>query len=358
MSQAKQAFSELKPKAKSVTILGIETSCDESSVAVVRNGSECLSNIIHSQFGLHRPFKGIVPEIASRAHLERINPIYEKALEIAKLSISDIDYIAVTNRPGLAGSLMVGAAMAKSISLVTGIPVLCVNHVQAHLYAACTEGWEPSYPFIGLILSGANSTIYIVEGVDKFQVFADTLDDACGEAFDKVANMLDLPYPGASEIERMAQTYLETQMRPTEIALFPSLMPKMQASKPAFSFSGIKTAVLRAKEKAKDPQRIAYYFQETVFELVLRNLSYALKKTGISSVVAGEGVLANKILRRDLKKLCDLYKCQLCYPRKLSLCTDNAAMIASRAYYLHSAGRLKEASLDFDVYSYQHEDFA
>ena len=334
----------------SVLGIGIETSCDETSVAVVRDGREILSNVIYSQVKEHARFRGVVPEIASRAHLEKINPVYAAAMSEAGITPEELDYIAVTNRPGLVGSLMIGAQLARGLALVHDKPIVAVDHVEAHLYAHTLEGGALEYPFLGLLLSGGNSSVYLVHGPGKLEILADTMDDALGEAFDKTSAILGLAYPGGPVIERTATEYGQ---RPDAVSaddpLFAPLLKGKRAGEIAFSFSGIKTAVLRASQAGQDPGRVCRDFQATVFELVERVTRRSVAASGIRRVVASGGVLANRTLRGRLERLAEAEDFQLSYPQSLRLCTDNGAMIAALGYHLHRGG--VTAELDFGVSS-------
>lgn len=326
--------------------LGIETSCDETSVAVVRNGKEILSNIIYSQIPEHAPFRGVVPEIAGRSHLIRINGIFENALEEAGVSAQSMDYCAVSNRPGLLGSLMMGGLLAKSLNLVHGIPSVPVDHLEAHLHAVSLEpGDFPEYPFLGLLLSGGNSAIFRVDGPGDIKKIADTTDDALGEAFDKVASILYLPYPGGPYVEKCAVEYDGQE----ENSLFPPLLRNRPATDLRFSFSGIKTAVLRASRAGEPAGRICRDFQNTAFELIERILIRSVKKTDIRRVVASGGVLANESLRNRLDDIARRKGLTLRYPVSRKLCTDNGAMVAALGYHLYQSGL--KAELNFDVSS-------
>ena len=334
--------------------LGIESSCDETAIAIVKDGTKCLSNIISSQIEMHAPFNGVVPEIASRAHLEKINFVYEKALAEAGCSLGEIDYIAVTVKPGLLGSLMMGASFAKSLALVSGLPIVKIDHVEAHLYAPFLEVPRPSYPFLGLLLSGGNSALYLVKGLGELEVIADTMDDACGEAFDKVATSLGLEpaYPGGPVVEKKAKEYKNNENSP----LFKPLLKGRNASEIAFSFSGIKTAVIYAHQKGFSVDRICHDFQATVFELIERNLKNASQRTGIKTIVAGGGVLANSSLQNRLAILAQRENIKLICPQNKILCTDNAAMVAVLGYFIYeslgknSHTKIKELyALDFEV---------
>ncbi len=314
--------------------LGIETSCDETAIAVVEDGKKCLSNIIFSQIQSHFPFGGVVPEIAGRLHLEKINYVYEQAMQKAGICLNELDYICVSTRPGLVGSLMIGAGFAKCLSLVSGLPIVPANHLEGHLYACCLEEWVPEYPFLGLLLSGGNSSIYLVHGPGKLTCLADTLDDACGEAFDKTSFILGLGYPGGPSVEKKASEYSYLNAQNTEKPIFRPLLKQFERDKIAFSFSGIKTAVILAHAKEVDSGRICRDFQTTVFELIERNLRKACRQTGIRRVVAGGGVLSNHSLRKVLNLLAEKESIEIIYPRQTLLCTDNGAMIASVGYYL------------------------
>jgi N6-L-threonylcarbamoyladenine synthase len=314
--------------------IGIESSCDETSIAIIENG-RILSNQIYSQIKEHTPFLGVVPEIASRSHLLKINELYERAIAEADRNIATFDYVAVTSRPGLIGSLMIGAQFARCLHLVHGLPIVTVDHVEAHFYAGFLERQErPVYPFLGLLLSGGNSAIFRVEGPGRLIRIADTRDDALGEAFDKVSNVLGLGYPGGPQIEQAASRY-----RPSDRErLFPAILKDQGAHELSFSFSGIKTAVLLAAKQGVPQEKIAYHFQETAFELVERMLHRAVEREGLKHIEASGGVLANLTLRRRLDRFAEKHAVRLKYPESRLLCTDNAAMVASLGQYLFEAG--------------------
>lgn len=333
--------------------LGIESSCDETSVAVVRDGAETLANEVFSQVAEHAPFGGVVPEIASRAHLEKINAVYADALRRAGVTAESLDYVAVSVQPGLIGSLLIGAQFAKCLALVHELPTVLVDHVEAHLYAPCLEGWIPEYPFLGLLLSGGNSAIFRVNGPLQLDRIADTLDDACGEAFDKAAAILGLGFPGGPAVEACAAEYAGRLARgeaQAEESLFGKLLRKLTDDELAFSFSGVKTAVLRAAREGRAAGRICYDFQEVVFELIERNLRTAVRRTGIRRVVASGGVLANGALRKRLEAVALEADFQLVYPRRKLLCTDNAGMVAALGARLLQTPRAVRR-LDFRVSS-------
>ncbi len=341
--------------------LGIESSCDETSVAVVEEGRKSLANVIFSQIEQHALFEGVVPEIASRAHLEQINYVYAEAIRQAGVRADDLDYLAVTLQPGLIGSLMIGANFAKCLHLVTKAPIIGVDHLEAHFYAPCLEGRELQYPFLGLLLSGGNSALYYVRAAGNMSLIADTMDDACGEAFDKAASIAGLPYPGGPFIEKMAEDYLSRAASMTngerplyrERPLFGTLLKNLPAEKMAFSFSGIKTAVARAFKQGVPVEEICYNFQETIFELIERNLRRALRKTGLKRLVAGGGVLANGALQQRLLQFAAREEIELIYPKQKLHCTDNAGMIAALGYFLYplKGSGAEGCRLNFEVSS-------
>jgi N6-L-threonylcarbamoyladenine synthase len=327
--------------------LGIETSCDETSVSLVREGCELLGLFTHSQIELHAIHNGIVPEVASRSHLERINELLAELEAGTQIQLSEIDYIAVTNRPGLLGSLMVGVQTAKALSLALQKPLIPVDHLEAHLSILQLEGKFPSYPFIGLLLSGGNTSLFLVEAPEKMTTLADTMDDALGEAFDKVAILLGLGYPGGAAIEALGSKH---ERKKSEVPLFPKLL-KDSGEKIEFSYSGIKTSVIHLLQKQPESisqiQKICFDFQNSVFELVERNLLKTIQKTKIKQVVAAGGVLANFTLRDRLNLLAKKESFSLVYPEKKIYCTDNAAMVACQGYLQFKEG--KKFALDFKI---------
>jgi N6-L-threonylcarbamoyladenine synthase len=314
-------------------------------MAVVRNGCEIVSMNVYSQIEEHSLFRGVVPEIASRSHLLKIQSVYQQVMNESSVLPEEMDYVAVTNRPGLVGSLMIGGQFAKIFSLVFNTPVVCVDHVKAHMFASVLEGHKMTFPFLGLMLSGGNSSIYRMDNFETMSKISDTMDDALGEAFDKAASILSLPYPGGPFIEKKAKE--------CSLANGGSLFPKLLRDRPyddiTFSFSGIKTAVLRAHEKNEDSARICRDFQMTVFELVERNLLKAVALTGITDIIASGGVLANQTLRNSLDILAEKEGLRLIYPKKKILCTDNGGMIASLGYELYM--RKEFSSFNFPVSS-------
>jgi N6-L-threonylcarbamoyladenine synthase len=318
--------------------LGLESSCDETAAAVVKNGTTVLSNIISSQVDLHREYCGVVPEIASRAHLETINGIIDHALAEPGLSFGDLDYVAATARPGLVGSLLIALQSAKAISYLCGIPLVGVHHLEAHLYAPFLEGHEPVFPYIGLLVSGGNTALFLIRGFGDYEILGKTVDDAVGEAFDKIAKFLELGYPGGPIIEKLAAA-----ARDKNIA-FPKLLPDRGDLR--FSYSGLKTAVIQYMKRHPDSAReeVAYGFQEAALELLVRRVFEVSRESGIPRIVVAGGVASNGRLRRllDESKRKDE---QIVIPSP-PLCTDNAAMAAGIGYHYYMAKRFDPCTLD------------
>lgn len=304
--------------------LGLESSCDETSASVVSEGNVILSNMINSQIELHSDFSGVVPEIASRAHLENINALIASALDEAGVNFSDLDYVAATNRPGLIGSLLIALQSAKAISFTLGIPLIAINHLEAHLYAPFLEGWSLCYPFIGLLISGGNTALYRVDAPGEMKLIGRTVDDAVGEAYDKVSKFLGLGYPGGPVIEKIARQAVKRKV------FFPKILTDPEDRR--FSYSGIKTAVINhiKANPGDDIPEIVYSFQERALELLARRLFAAARSEGIKKMVVAGGVAANGRLRELLntEKRRDE---EIIIPSPL-LCTDNAAMIAGMGY--------------------------
>jgi N6-L-threonylcarbamoyladenine synthase len=312
-------------------VLAIESSCDETAAAVVRDGREVLSNIIASQVSDHAVFGGVVPEIASRKHLEAIIPVVGAALAEAGVTLAEIEGIAVTQGPGLAGALLVGVATAKALAFVRRIPMVGVNHIEGHLLAAFLE-CPVAFPFLALAVSGGHTHLYRVDGIGRYTTLGQTLDDAAGEAFDKVAKLLGLPYPGGVAIDRLA-----VEGDPAAIR-FPR--PLMHDGSFNFSFSGLKTAVLTHFRKHPDANQgqalndLCASFQAAVCDVLVRKTSAVIDATGLSRVVVAGGVACNSGLRREMARMAGERGLELHIPSPL-LCSDNAAMIAVPAdYYL------------------------
>ncbi|HPS57333.1 MAG TPA: tRNA (adenosine(37)-N6)-threonylcarbamoyltransferase complex transferase subunit TsaD [Spirochaetota bacterium] len=318
--------------------LGLESSCDETAAAVVADGREILSNCIYSQVDLHALYSGVVPEIASRAHLEKINPLIHSALEEAGVSFSDLDYVAATNRPGLIGSLMIALQSAKTISFTLKIPLVAVNHLEAHMYAPFLEGYDPGYPFIGLLISGGNTVLYEVSGPGKLQVIGRTADDAVGESYDKVSKFLGFGYPGGPVIDNLAKTACVRKN------LFPKILTDPGDTR--FSYSGLKTAVINYMKQnpGADTAEVAWSFQERALEILSRRLFASARSRGIKKMVVAGGVAANSRLREllaDQKQPDET----IMIPSPL-LCTDNAAMVAGAGYMYYRSGLSDPLTVD------------
>ncbi|MCX7886953.1 MAG: tRNA (adenosine(37)-N6)-threonylcarbamoyltransferase complex transferase subunit TsaD [Verrucomicrobiae bacterium] len=323
-----------------MNILGIETSCDETSAAVVRDGHEILSNVVSSQIELHRPYGGVVPELASRQHLALIGPVVEQALQAAGCGFSDIDAVAATFGPGLASSLLIGLNAAKGIALRLGKPFVAINHLEAHLYSPLlSEGVADALPMISLIISGGHTMLVHVRAVGEHKVLGQTLDDAAGEAFDKVAKLLGLRYPGGPEVDRVAQ-----QGNPRAIA-FPRSM--LDDSSFNFSFSGLKTSVLYylKKHPAVSVPDVCASFQEAVVDVLVGKTLRAAEQTGATVISASGGVSINRRFRQRLREECERRQWRLLLATA-QLCTDNAAMIAALAYHKLRQGVQTDWSVD------------
>ena len=322
-------------------ILGIESSCDECSAAVVEDGKKILSNIIATQIDFHREYNGVVPEIASRLHTEWITSVVREALEKSALTLNDIDGIAVTSRPGLVGSLLVGVSFAKGIALSLDKPLIGIDHILAHLYAPHLE-YDIEYPYLGLLVSGGHTVISRVDDFDAITVMGTTIDDACGEAFDKVAKYYNLGYPGGVAIDKLSSK------GDPEAFNFPDPSLHKGDHRYDVSYSGLKTAVINQIDQfwngtsEKSKENIAASFQKAAVGMLIRRLKRAVKDTGIKTVVAGGGVVANSLLRSELKNLEDV---KVIFP-SITLCTDNGAMIAGLGYHYLSAGVTSGLSLN------------
>jgi N6-L-threonylcarbamoyladenine synthase len=328
-------------------ILAIETSCDETAASVLKDGKEILSNVINSQITLHRPYGGVVPELASRRHLENIVPVVDEALNQAGLKLEEIEGIAVTRGPGLVGALLVGLCFAKSLCAVNRIPLVGINHIEGHICSIFLEKEVP-FPFLSLTVSGGHTTLFLVKGIGNYEVLGQTRDDAAGEAFDKVAKLLNLGYPGGGIIESLAEKG-EPKIR------FPRALPS--ADSLDFSFSGIKTAVVNYVKgfstAGDDPQKlsledIAASFQEAVVDMLLKKVIQARKFCKADRLVLAGGVISNNYLRRRFYEMADKQGLDLFIPSP-HLCTDNAVMIAwVGTHYLE---RGKKDSLNIDALS-------
>jgi N6-L-threonylcarbamoyladenine synthase len=315
---------------KDITVLAIETSCDETAAAVVRNGREVLSNIISSQIELHKVYGGVVPEIASRKHIEKINQVIDEALTTAGMSMDEIDAIGVTYGPGLVGALLVGVAEAKAISFATKKPLIGVHHIEGHVSANYIENKELEPPFLCLIVSGGHSHLVLVNDYGQYQIIGRTRDDAAGEAFDKVARAIGLGYPGGPKIDKLS---LEGNK---EAIAFPRA--NIEDAPYDFSFSGLKSAVLNyinsCEMKGIEINRadIAASFQEAVIDVLVTKTIKAAKDYNMKRVAIAGGVAANNHLREAMIKACKKNDLAFYYPSPI-FCTDNAAMIGTAAYY-------------------------
>ncbi len=311
-------------------ILAIESSCDETAAAVVKNGREVLSNIISSQIDLHTLYGGVVPEIASRKHIEKINQVIEEALKTASVTLKDIDAIAVTYGPGLVGALLVGVSAAKAISFATKIPLVGVHHIEGHISANYIENKELEPPFICLVASGGHSHLVKVLDYGKYEILGRTRDDAAGEAFDKVARAIGLGYPGGPKIDKVSK-----EGNPDAIQ-FPRA--KVEGSVYDFSFSGLKSAVLNylngceMKHIEYDQKDVAASFQKAVVDVLVEHSMTALEESGLKKFAIAGGVASNSALRAAMEKACAERQVEFYRPSPI-LCTDNAAMIGAAGYY-------------------------
>lgn len=322
-------------KQKDILILAIESSCDETAAAVVKNGRSVLSNVISSQIDLHKLYGGVVPEIASRKHIEKINQVIEEALKEADATLDDLDAIAVTYGPGLVGALLVGVAEAKAISFAKNIPLVGVHHIEGHISANYIENLDLEPPFLCLVVSGGHTHLVIVKDYGEFEILGRTRDDAAGEAFDKVARAIGLGYPGGPKIDKLSKQGNAYAMD------FPKA--KVADAPYDFSFSGVKSAVLNHLNKCKmmgEPiveADIAASFQRCVVEVLVDHAIAAAKDYHISKLAIAGGVASNQTLRSAMKQACENNGIQFYYPSPI-FCTDNAAMIGVAGYYEYRKG--------------------
>lgn len=311
---------------KDIYILGIESSCDETSISIVKNGSVEVATTVLTQMDTHAKFGGVVPEIASRMHTENITMVLEDVLTKANMSVSDVDAIAVTYAPGLLGGLLVGVEFAKVLSLVYDKPLIATHHIAGHIYANSLVK-KLEFPLLALVVSGGHTELVLMEGDYKFKVLGRTLDDAIGECFDKVARVLDLPYPGGPNVEKYAAQGLPTY----------DLPKPMEDDELNFSFSGLKSAVinLRHNEEQRGNEirkyDLARSFQDIAFDQVIRKTKLAIEKYDIKRVIVAGGVSASDALREQMQELCNKLNVELSIPPR-KYCTDNATMIACAAY--------------------------
>jgi len=322
-------------------ILGIETSCYECAASVVEDGRHILSNVVATQIELHKPYYGVVPEIASRLHTEWITSVVKDSIDQAGIHLSDIDGVAVTSRPGLVGSLLVGLSFAKGLALSLGKPFIGVDHIRAHLYAPYLE-FDIEYPYLGVLVSGGHTVISRVTEFDEMEVLGTTIDDACGEAFDKVAKYYELGYPGGVAIDRLSKDGDPRAFN------FPNPSLHKGDHKYDVSYSGLKTAVVnqldqfRNGDAVKSKENIAASFQKAAVDILMRRVRRALKDTGLTRVVAGGGVVANSLLRKELLELDNI---ETIIP-SMSLCTDNGAMIAGIGFQYLERGMISDYSIN------------
>lgn len=326
-----------------MNILGIETSCDETSAAVLQDGRHLRSNIIASQIDLHAQTGGVVPEVASRQHVTQINAVIAEALRIAEIGFADLDAIAVANRPGLLGALLVGVSAAKALSYALHLPLLAVHHIEAHIYANWLVDPDIQFPVICLVASGGHSEIFLVQGHGDYVILGRTRDDAAGEAFDKSARLMGLPYPGGVMIDKLAR---EQKGNPRAVPL-----PRAQLGPDSldFSFSGLKTAVLTARRDPKlaevSPQDWAASVQEAIIAPLVSKTLLAARLHHVNHILIAGGVAANSRLQAAMSEACEREGLRVTIP-PLKLCTDNAAMIACAGYYHWQAGKIDGLDLD------------
>lgn len=320
---------------KDILLLGIESSCDETAASVVRNGREVLSNVISSQIELHKLYGGVVPEIASRKHIEKINQVIEEALTEANVTLEELDAVAVTYGPGLVGALLVGVASAKAISYGIGKPLVGVHHIEGHIAANYIEHPDLEPPFLSLVISGGHTHLIKVLDYGKFEIVGRTRDDAAGEAFDKVARAIGLGYPGGPKVDKLSQEGNEKAI------LFPRA--NIENAPYDFSFSGVKSAVLnyingcKMKGEPFNPADIAASFQAAVIDVLVKRAMMAAKEFNVNSLALAGGVAANSSLRKAMKQAAKENGIRLYYPSPI-YCTDNAAMIAAAGYYEYING--------------------
>lgn len=320
---------------KDVLILAIESSCDETAAAVVRNGREVLSNVISSQIELHKLYGGVVPEIASRKHIEKINQVIEEALQEANVTLDDLDAVGVTYGPGLVGALLVGVAEAKAIAYAKNLPLVGVHHIEGHISANFIENKELEPPFICLVVSGGHTHLVCVKDYGSYEIIGRTRDDAAGEAFDKVARAIGLGYPGGPKIDKLSK-----EGNPDAI-IFPKA--NIKDAPYDFSFSGVKSSVLNYINGCKmkgieyNNADIAASFQKAVTDVLVENAMQAVKEYGIPKLAIAGGVASNSTLRTAMKCACEHRGIEFYHPSPI-LCTDNAAMIGAAAYYEYMRG--------------------
>ncbi len=320
---------------KDIIILGIESSCDETSVAIVKNGREVLSNVINTQIAIHTQFGGVVPEIASRKHIENISDVTKEALKEANMTFDDIDAIACTYGPGLVGALLVGVSYAKALSYAINKPLVGTNHIEGHIAANYITNTKLEPPFLCLVVSGGHTHLVHIKDYKSFEILGKTRDDAIGEAFDKVARVIGLGYPGGPKVDALAKEGTPNIQ-----------LPKTHFENLDFSFSGIKTAVINLHHKNPDVNKadLCASFEKTVTEELIDNTLQAAKKLNINKIALAGGVSANSYIRNSFENL-KSQGYEIYYP-DLKLCTDNAAMIASAGYYNFINNKISDLTLN------------
>lgn len=325
---------------KDIYILAIESSCDETSIAIVKNGVEVITNIVSSQINVHELFGGVVPEIASRMHIENITIVLDQALKTSGMSMDDIDAIAVTYGPGLIGSLLVGLQAAKTLSFIYNKPLVPVHHIAGHIYAN-NIGKAMNFPLISLVVSGGHTELVLMKENYSFEYIGGTLDDAVGECYDKVARVIGLAYPGGPKLDALTHTGIDSYNLPLPL----------DDDSYNFSFSGLKSSVINLKHNEEqrgnkiNDANLAASFQNRVIKILTKKTMKALKKYNVDNLIIAGGVSANKGLRDEFKKLCDENNINLSIP-DLKYCTDNAAMIGAAGYYAYKLSRI--ANLDLN----------
>lgn len=324
-----------KSQKNKVIILGIETSCDETSAAVLIDGTDLRSHVISSQISTHQKYGGVVPEIASREHSLHFQPVVQQALDKAELTFRDLSAIAVTCGPGLVGSLLVGVSGAKAMAYAAGVPLIGINHLEAHVYANFLEHHDLEFPLLALLVSGGHTHLILFEAHGRYTVLGHTRDDAAGEALDKVARTLGLAYPGGPQIQRVAQE------GNAQAFMFPRAM--LESDSLDFSFSGMKSAVLNTLNSARmrgetiSVPDIAASFQQAVIDVLVRKTLMAIERTGVKTLLLAGGVAANSLLRDTLNTILTQRDLRFVYPSPI-FCTDNGAMIATAGYFHYLAG--------------------
>ncbi len=325
---------------KDIYILGIESSCDETSCAIVKNGHEEIATVISTQIDVHKEYGGVVPEIASRHHIKNITIVLEECLDKAKMTIEQIDAIAITEGPGLIGSLLVGLQAAKTLAYLYDKPLIPVHHIAGHIYANSLER-ELQFPLLALVLSGGHTEFILMEKHFSFQKIGGTLDDAVGECYDKVARVARLGYPGGPKIDKLAKEGKASYKLPLPL----------NDNSYNFSFSGLKSAVINLNHKEVQKgneinhQDLAASFQQTVVDIIISKTKKALEEYQVRNFILAGGVAANSAIRENLQKLCEEKQIEFTVPKFL-YCTDNAAMIAAAAYYAQQEGRRADLNLN------------